>query len=466
MDRFGNTFKTVVKPIALILLFFPFQSISIAAASDSDDEIQELRKIIEQQQSIIDQLLSTQERQAQELAELRTTVNSGDSVVGAGVNDVVDEPYESIETPQNEPEVVDTPLHVLPTGARFSMGGHINRAINIADDGARTDTYHVDSGSVPTLAYLKAYLPVNEGLTVGGHIEYALQHNSASLVSQDQQNPGFTTSARNFEVTIDSKRYGKLWMGRGLMSSFIAVEIDKTQTWRYNIISPGNVSGGLKFVKESDGSLSDLTVASVFIDAEAFNRKDRIRYDSPVFGGFKLSGDFATADSSDVALRWNGKLAGLDVSAAVAAQNNPIEGRVEDRIEGGLGVFHNASGVSFTAAMVDQDYTRAFYEQFGRDEGGNRGYAMRLGWRRNWFELGETRMALDYSDSEDVLYSRDRARSTGFFISQNIDNWSVEPYFGYRYFDYDAGPDANGLTLEDMHVWSLGLRMALDLSVQ
>lgn len=437
--------------------------VSLPATADQD-----IREALKQQQDMIQQLLENQRNQAAEIEQLKAQLANQPSVVGSTDDSAMDASYDlepDIPVQEQTGLAATTPVNVMPGDAKFSVGGHINRVINFADDGANTDTYHLDSGSVPTLSYLKAYLPASEDLTVGGHIEYALQHNAANSTSQEN-NPGFTTSARNFEMTLDSKRYGKLWFGRGLMSSFLAAELDKSQTWRYNIISPGNTFGGLKFVNENDGSLNDLTVGAVFIDAEAFNRKDRVRYDSPIFGGFKLSGSYGTADANDLALRWNGGLLGLEVTAAISAQNNPVEGRVSDRLDGGVALYHAGTGLSFTAAGVNQEYKQSFYKSFGRSDGDNSGYTLRLGWRRNWFSLGETRMALDFSQSDDVLYKDDDAQSSSFFISQHIEAWSLEPYFGYRYYDYDTGPNANGLGLEKIQVWSLGARMALDLTVQ
>ena len=429
---------------------------------------EDIRDQLARQQALIQQLLENQERQAREIEQLKSQLAAQPEIVGSTDDRAINDSYEV------EPEKVNavseavaevSPVNVIPGDGRFSVGGHINRVVNIADDGANTDAYHLDSGSVPTLSYIKAYLPVSEDLTVGGHIEYALQHNSASATSQDSS-PGFTTSARNFEMTLDSKRLGKLWFGRGLMSSFAAVDIDKTQTWRYNIISTGNTFGGLKFVDSNSGELSELKVGAVFIDAEAFNRKDRIRYDSPLFGGFKISGSYGTADANDLALRWNGHLGSLETTAVITTQNNPVEGRVSDRVDAGIGLYHPGTGLSFALGAVDQEYKKSFYQNYGRTDGDNSGYTMRLGLRRNWFSLGETRMALDYSEAEDVLYKKDDARSTGFFISQNIEDWSLEPYFGYRFYDYDTGPNADGLSLENIHIWSLGARMALDLTVK
>ena len=150
----------------------------------------------------------------------------------------------------------------------------------------------------------------------------------------------------------------------------------------------------------------------------------------------------------------------------MSLQNNPIPGRVKDRIDGGLALYHPGTGLSLSLAGVDQEYRRSFYQQFGRSEGDNSGYNVRLGLRRDWFRLGETRIAGEFSKSDDVLFASDDALSYGIFASQYIKEWSLEPYLGYRYYDYDPGPGANGTSLKDIHVLSIGARMALDLSVQ
>ena len=138
-----------------------------------------------------------------------------------------------------------------PSGMAISVGAHINRTINIVDDGVETKAYFVDNSNYPTLLYLKGYKQVGETLTIGGSIEYAVQQNAATSVSQDNQDAGLAISSRFFEVTADSSRFGKLWLGRGFMSSFLAVEVDQSGTWPYNLLSPGNSFGGMKFVDSS-----------------------------------------------------------------------------------------------------------------------------------------------------------------------------------------------------------------------
>ena len=38
----------------------------------------------------------------------------------------------------------------------------------------------------------------------------------------------------------------------------------------------------------------------------------------------------------------------------------------------------------------------------------------------------------------------------------------MELYTGYRYYDYDAGPNSGGLKLHDIHAFTAGARIGFD----
>jgi hypothetical protein len=284
-------------------------------------------------------------------------------------------------------------------------------------------------------------------------------------VSQDNQEPGLDISSRFFELTFDHERYGKFWFGRGFMSSFLAVEADKSETWRYNLLSPGNSFGGMKFIDARENSLSDITVNFVFLDVEAFSFRDRVRYDSPSLGGLQASASAGSGDSGDITLRFNGTLGEVDLFAGGSWQTNPIVGRLDERVDIGIGLFHVPTGLNLSFGGVRQEFKRDFYQQFGRTDGDNSGWVLRGGIRRNWFKYGETRIALDYSTSDDVLYESDEAESYGLFMGQMFDSLDLELYAGYRFYSYDAGPNSGGIVLEDLSAFTFGTRIGFDATL-
>lgn len=285
----------------------------LAVADDlSADEIRQLRDQIIKQQKTIQRLEENQAKQAGEIEDLKRQVKPSGAIHPSS-EELGKKPTEA----ETAPAAVTDKLKAktTPSGLTISVGGHINRAINFVDDGAKSETYFVDNTNYPTLLYVKGYKQYNDDLTIGGRIEYSLQQNASTSVSQDNQDSGFATSSRFFELTADSKPYGKLSFGRGLMSSFLVVEVDKSNTWAYNQLSAGNSFGGIKFVNEQDNSLSNIQVNTIFLDVEAFSFRDRIRYDSPVWHGFQVSGSMGSGDSGDVTLRWNKRMGDFSVFA-------------------------------------------------------------------------------------------------------------------------------------------------------
>lgn len=439
------------------------------------DDLQELRDLVRKQQQTIERLERNQALQASDISELQrrlaeppgsgagldsgTTTRQG-PVVALSLDDKTRRGEAGASTDPSS--LLKTP--VVTSGKAISIGAHVNRAVNVVDDGASSEAYFVDNGNYPSLFYIKGYKQVDDW-NIGGHVEFAVQQNPAILVAQDNQDAGFNPSARFFELTFDHARYGKVWFGRGFMSSFIAVEADKSETWRFNLLSVGNSFGGMKFVDANDNSLSDVTVRDVFLDTEAFSLRDRVRYDSPIWGGAQVSASVGSGDSADVTLRWNGQLGDFSVFAGGSAQTNPVVGRIDDRYDGAIGLVHESTGFSFSAGAVRQKYKREFFEQFGRADGDNDGWTARTGIRRNWHRAGESRFAIDYSTGHDILYESDKTESFGVFFSQMFDGLNMELYTGYRYYDYKPGPNANGLVLRDINAFTLGARIGFDATV-
>ena len=194
----------------LAILLPPILVLSCSKAfASSAAELEQLREMLADQQTLITRLLENQQHQAIELAALKKELHAV--------------PEETQPVPQNHqssPTAALPKRSFVPDGAVVSMGGHLNRAITVADDGNSTEAYFVDNGNIPTYAYVKASKQVSDHLTLGGRIEYGLAQNSALSVSQDNEDAGLNVSSRFFEMTLASSRYGKLSLGRGFMSSF------------------------------------------------------------------------------------------------------------------------------------------------------------------------------------------------------------------------------------------------------
>ena len=443
----------------------------LAIAEVSESDLAELRQVLDDQRALIAELKNNQSRQQKEISSLRKQLDGGETTSPSRRSAPVS-PHRPVDAPSSDPALVSgksvivgedvlstiPSIKTTPEGMRISVGGHINRAYNISDDGNQTKGYFVDSGNLPTFAYIKGYKDVSDDLTIGGHIELALQSNSANTVSQDNSSPGFAADARFFEFTAESKRYGKLWAGQGLSSAFFLGDLDMVGMLPYNQLSVGGAFGGLKFVDSDSGDLSSNTVALAFLDIEAMNLINRFRYDSPWWNGFQISGNVGQDSYSAAALRYRRELGDYDLTAVSSYQNNPQGGRIDNRLDGGIGVIHNPTGLSLTAAGALQDFkgTGSTLDSDGD------GFTVRAGWRKQLNDIGETKFAVDYQRSTGITIDGDTATSVGIFVGQEISDWSTEVYAGYRFYDLDR-PD---IMLNHIHGFTFGVRIYFDATFE
>src|SRR6185312_12366540 len=92
----------------------------------------------------------------------------------------------------------------------------------------------------------------------------------------------------------------------------------------------------------------------VFNDFDGDGRKLRVRYDTPSFAGFTLSGSYGTevvpeptgVDVWDVALRYAGEFAGLRIASAIAYSDTGSA----NRYDGSISILSVPTGISVTAA--------------------------------------------------------------------------------------------------------------------
>jgi hypothetical protein len=457
------------------------------------DELEQFRELIRQQQRIIERQQQRDEQQQREIEALEQQVRAlqeasqktgrlaedakrqVDSVrhdvaqaqddagqareLAAAVREVTIERSQEglgdwtrsvLGAPPSEPaekeEVAASKVFTEPEAFSVSIGGQINRAINVADDGNQTKTYFVDNGNLPTFAYLKASAPVTDDLTLGGQISVSLQDNSANVVNQHNESAGFSSSGRLIELTADSKTYGRLSFGKGFAAAFFLAEADKSGTYADNLLSVGNTAGGLQFFDKDTDSLSGISVGEVFVDIEGINLINRARYDSPVWNGLQVSADAGENQFSDIALRWNRDIGDFGTTVVGSGQINPQGGRVDWRVDGGIGVLHKPTGLNLTGGMARQGF---------EDRSKNSdGYIVRAGLRRNWFDIGQTKTAIDYTSVWDITEDGDKGRSAGAFLVQEIDKWNMEVYAGYRWYDYDRDTER----LDSINVFNVGAR--------
>jgi predicted porin len=316
------------------------------------------------------------------------------------------------------------------SNVHLSLSGQVNRGVLFVDDGNQTEILHVDNDNSSTRFRLIGTADYNEDISIGSVIEVQFESNSTADIKIDGSAPGGNNSftERKLELYLDSKRFGRLWLGQGDTASNGSSEVDLSGTGVIGYSGVTDMAGGIEF---QDAGVAGPTIGSALSNFDGLSRDDRIRYDTPKFGGFQLSVSHAESRKSDVAARFSGDIgAGLKVAAAVAYA---VNGDVDSQINGSLSVRHE-SGFNVTGAAGTRDMqvgavnsTRDpffWYVKVGYIWGGG---------------IGNTAFAIDFIQADEVASTsaNDEATSYGAFVVQAVDKIGTELYLGARQYQLD-----------------------------
>ena len=419
--------------ILLTGLIFALQGFYAPVASSApvtvdSETLQRLENLISAQQK---QLESLQE----EVNQLKQQKMQQPAVAGTG------------QAPASAP-----PAKVVTSGedkVKLAISGQINRAMSIADDGDKTDAYFVDSDVSNTRVRFVGTALVNEDLTLGGKLELAFAPNESGDVNQDSQESGDFSDQRYADLTLTSKRYGILYLGKGDTSSNSTAEVDLSGTDLIQYASTADIVGGLFFRQSSDDELLNgvdgrprVRVSDAFKDFDGLSRKSRLRYDTPNFHGFGLSGSVISDRRWDTALRWGGD--GYGVKAAAAAAVAYLHEDDSDyQYDGSFSVLHEATGLNFTFSAGTKDADNQDddpYNLWGK-----------IGWLTSLNAFG-----IDYGHSENIAADDYEGDTFGVAVVQNFDDYATQVYFQFRNFSLDTDDDPN---VSDINVGTVGARV-------
>ena len=337
--------------------------------------------------------------------------------------------------------------------------GQVNRGGLFADDGDSSDYYFVDNDNSSSRFGFLGESKVNDDITVGTRMEFEYQSNPSNTVNQDDKNPdGESFDDRWVDAQITSERFGKLYIGKGSTASDNTSEIDLSGTAVVGYSSIADMSGGIRFYDDDSNTLSTTNIGDVFSNFDGLSRRNRIRYDSPSFAGFKLMAS-ALSDGGDVALSYAAKWGENWKFAAAAAYANPtaVSDETDNQYNGSASILHS-SGLNLTVAGGYRDLENNLTNPDGSDRDDDPTfYYAKLGYRANFFDAGETRFSVDYSRNEDVDQDRDDANTVGVQIVQDMPDWGMEYYLGYRWHELNRGEGTTDF--DDINAVMSGVRM-------
>lgn len=428
--------KQKVIPILMgLLLVLGLFHVSPAAAQDAQ-KIESLERMIKQQQ----QQLESMQRQLNQLKQAAAEAQ----IQARDAQSLAEEAKTEAQGFQPPPP---KPVTSGQDRVKLAISGQVNRAMNIIDDGKNTDAYFVDNDASNTRVRFIGTARATDDLALGSRIEVAFAPNESSDVDQNTEDSGNFFDERWAEVSLTSKRYGKVSLGKGDAASNNTAEVDLSRTDVIQYAGIADIAGGMLFRQSGgDSSLTNVKVSNAFKDLDGLSRKDRLRYDTPIFYGFSMAGSLISNQRWDASLWWGAEGYGFKAAGA-AAIADPNQDNTDLQYDGSFTLLHEATGLNLTASagLLDRN-----------DEGDPKNLYLKLGWLTRFFPVGQTAFGVDYTRSVNLPTGRDDGYSIGGAVVQQFEDYGTELYMQYRLYSLNRDIEPS---VENMNVGTMGARV-------
>ena len=334
---------------------------------------------------------------------------------------------------------------------KFKISGQINRAVQIADNGLNTEVRHVTNTNSQNKLRFSGTGKLSDDLKIQAYAELGNNDSGSSSQSVSDadvgNNTGFATT-RFMELRITSKSMGKLYLGHGSDAQDGVVGAGNLSG--LGVAMSGGMDEDLQFADEDFVTSAGAAVGRV----DAFNnefdgtRQDRIRYDTPSFGGFKVAVSHANNDRVSYSLRYGGNFNGMKVKGAIGKTD-------QDAGADGSGNDETAASIGVLLPMgLNVQYAYGERSRAGRND--PEANYVRVGYRMKNMGMGETRVGVSLHTVDDGAANGDDFQSLNFAVVQVIEPLGAELYGSYSNVSLDRTATAN---IEDIDIVTVGLRV-------
>ncbi len=350
-------------------------------------------------------------------------------------------------------------LAAVKAQADVRWWAQVNRAALYADNGAESEWFHVDNDSMPSrFGVAGDYKPeIWNGWTIGGQIELGFKSDNSTEVVFGGPDPEFKVDGRKIEAYAKNKRFGALSVGQGDMASNGTAEEDLSGTYVAAYSQVRFAAASLAFapratkpqpVAEEPAGTNvpprpAPRVKDVFNNFDGLSRDDRIRYDAPAWRGLAVSASVAGEENFDLALRHCAEIGRNKLASAVAVAR---KGAGVDQYSGSCSLLLGC-GLNFTAAVGGQDMDGECspFSVYGK-----------IGYKLDWFSVGTTAFAVDYSRNEEISQAGDVAESYAVVLNQRLDPLNAELYCTARNYVLDR----ENADYDDLFVFMSGVKVS------
>ena len=321
------------------------------------------------------------------------------------------------------------------------LSGQVNRAIMWADNGKDTSVLHVDNDNSSTRFRFTGSEQMNDFVNVGVVWENEYQSNDSSKVDVGQDNDGTSEfNDRKLEAYFVMP-FGKVSIGQGDGAANGTSEEDLSGTSVIIYSSVTDTAGSINFRDNNDNAIA--TVGSTRSNFDGLSRNDRLRYDTPSFGGATLSVSATNGDAYELAARYSADFDRFGkITTAIGYVDTEKRTDPEYTQIGGSVSWLHTSGINLTLSSGTRDIEKRSTDPVN--------YYGKLGYK---FDIHA--FAVEYGVTEDLAQKRDTSKNYG--LAYVITPWNGVEFYGmYRTYELDRKGTSN---IEDIQQVMLGTRV-------
>ncbi|MBX9684786.1 MAG: porin [Hyphomicrobium sp.] len=379
---------------------------------------------------------------------------------------------------------------------KLEVSGQVNEALLFWDDGFESNVGAYTNDNARTRFRFKGEARIDDGWKAGYLLEIGVRSSRSNRFTQEDDNgTDLGLDLRHSVWYVDSKKYGRLWVGLtgGAAEGITEINLAHTKdVAKYSDQEDSGLGLGLRqtnglFTNGTTSVGSSLSFGRLIRDNRdqpgEGRRSNMIRLDSPTWEGFTLTANYGEDDTWEVGGRYANEFAGFKVAAGIAygentdanggatgfecqAQNGAVgapDPRETDascnQIGGSISVMHIESGLyaNFAAGRLEDDLIDIPLP--GADNV-SEFYAFEAGIERKFIDLGKTTFFGQYyvnngganarrdfdgssfstvnvsNGDRDILGSN--LESFGFGVIQELSAASMNLYLTYRHTEVDV----------------------------
>jgi len=294
----------------------------------------------------------------------------------------------------------------------LKIGGRVHRSIISLDDGTRDHVFQTSGISGNSEIWMTGSGKITESTTMGAYVRWDIPKNQASYDFGSGADGGVAATDDGNQGANDKYEYIYFKNASSGTLSFGDIEPGADGTMNANYGSRAGDDGASMSAVDltlADGSWEGAEASSYVGIIDPAADGNRIRYDSPSFGGLSVHGDLENHGGGSIGAKWSGKMSGLSVKAGVGREydggGQTITGfSIAAKHASGLHAAVNYGDTNAPNTDVDPEWRRAV-----------------VGYDTKMNSLGNTNISVFLSEKEDETAKDNEGEMVSIGISQGLD---------------------------------------------